>query len=137
MTHKFLCVTCATNAQIGMDEEYCAKNCTPSPVAKKRPRSSPMIHTPQREPKRTPFREMMQEENFPRPRVLSQSFVRPRQSSDTQEKWSDAEIRALIEFVLFYSKENSWPTHKREVFWNSASEFTRTRAGTSVCRSGK
>ena len=96
-----------------------------------------MVHTPQGEPKRTPFRELMQEENFPRPRVLSQSFVRPHQSSDTQEKWSDAKIRALIEFVLFYSKENSWPTHKHKVFWNSASEFTRTRAETGVCRSGK
>ena len=48
-----------------------------------------------------------------------------------------AEIGALIEFVLFYSKENSWPTHKRKLFWNSASEFTQTRAETSVCRSGK
>ena len=65
-----------------------------------------MVHTPKREPKGPP-REPMQEENFPRPRVLSQPFVHPRQSSDTQEKWSDAEIRALIEFVLFYSKENS------------------------------
>ena len=96
-----------------------------------------MVIRPKREPKRTPFGELMQEENFLRPCVLSQSFVHPSQSSDTQEKWSDAEIRVLIEFVLFYSKESSWPTHKCEVFWNSDIEFMRTRAETSVCRSGK
>ena len=38
----------------GMDGEYCAKDCTPSPVVKKRPRSSPMVHTPRREPKGLP-----------------------------------------------------------------------------------
>ena len=64
-----------------------------------------MVHTPQREPKRTPFRELMQEVNFPRSRVLSQSFVRLRQSSDTQEKWSDAEIRALIVCAILFQRK--------------------------------
>ena len=126
-----------SHASNGMDEENCAKDYTPEPMAKKCPRSSPTFHTPHREPKRTPFRQKMQEENFPRPRVLLQSFFLPNQGSDKQEKWSDAKLTALIEFVLFHSKGDSWPSHKREVFWNSAGEFVQTRAGGSVGRSGR
>ena len=120
-----------------MDDENCAKDSMPEPLMKKRPRSSPTLITPHRELKRTPFRQKMQDENFPRPRVLSQCFVRPKQGSDKQEKWSDPELRALVEFVLFYSEGITCPSHKCEDFWNSASEFVRTRAGSGVCRSGK
>ena len=121
----------------GMDDEICAKDSTPGPLCNKRPRSSPTLHTPQRELKRTPFRQKMQDENFSRPRVLSQCFVSPKQGPDKQEKWSDDELRALVEFVLFYSDGITWPSHKREEFWNSASEFVLTRAASGVCRSGK
>ena len=44
-----------------MDREHCVKDCTPEAMAKKQPRSSPMVPTPHREPKRTPFRQMMQD----------------------------------------------------------------------------
>ena len=121
----------------GMDDENCAKDSTPEPLTKKRLRSSPTLITPHRELKRIPFRQRVQNENFPRPRCLSQSFVPPTQGSDKQEKWSDAELRALVEFVLFYSEGIKWPSHKREDFWNSAGEFVQTKAGSSVCRSGK
>ena len=72
-----------------MDDEDCAKDSTPEPLMKKRSRSPPTLIMPHRELKRTPFRQKMQNENFPRPHVLSQCFVLPKQGSDKQEKWSD------------------------------------------------
>ena len=64
-------------------------------------------------------------------------FCFPKQGSDKQEKWSDAELQTLVEFVLFYSEGINWPFNKHEDFWNSAGEFVQTRTGSVVCRSGK
>jgi len=44
-------------------------------------------------------------------------------TQNSGEKWSDAEIKALVEFVLFHSSGYKWPTHKLDKFWNSAREF--------------
>ena len=40
-----------------MDMEYCARTPTPGIETKKRPRTSPTLHTPQRNAKRTPLQE--------------------------------------------------------------------------------
>ena len=123
-----------------MDEQECARFCTPENLTKKRSRSSPTLQTPHRESKRIPLRQWNQNcaENSevglspPRPRVLSETFSK---KSNPKEKWTDDELAALTEFVLFHTEGTTWPSHKQEGFWSAASEFVQTRSG--HCRSGK
>ena len=51
-------------------------------------------------------------------------------------KWSDSEIKDLIEFIALYhdSEQNAWPTHKKTEFWTSCAEAVNTRGNNS--RSG-
>ena len=55
---------------------------------------------------------------------------------NVKEKWCDNEVKALIEFVLFHSSGEKWPSHKQAVFWNSAGQFVKERSGSSLSRSG-
>jgi len=57
-------------------------------------------------------------------------------NSKLQEKWSDLELQAIIEFVLFQSDGSSWPAHKQEAFWNSASENVHTRGCNNIVSNG-
>ena len=57
--------------------------------------------------------------------------------SNVKEKWCDDEMKALIEFVLFYSFGEKWPSHKQAVLCNSAGQFVKERSGSSLCRSGR
>ena len=68
---------------------------------------------------------------FDQPSPVDQATQKPR------EKWSDAEIEALVEFVLFHSAGDSWPTHKQDGFWSSAGEFLQKRTKNSMRRTGK
>ncbi|XP_065900800.1 uncharacterized protein [Dysidea avara] len=123
-----------------MEELSCARACTPESTAPKRPRSSPTLLTPHRDPKRTPRTPLREKDcngNHTLPRVLSESFDRVvKKGASASTKWSDAELKALTEFILFHSEGNSWPAHKRDVYWQSASEFVHTRSGHSIYRSG-
>ena len=69
-----------------------------------------MLQTPYRETKRIPLRQLDQIRNSLSPRVLSQTFSR--RSKKAKEKWTDAELKALTEFVLFHSGGDAWPAHK-------------------------
>lgn len=51
--------------------------------------------------------------------------------------WSDNEVKALVEFILFHSKGDSWPCHNRMEFWKAAASFIKDRTNTPHCRSGK
>ena len=51
------------------------------------------------------------------------------------EKWSDSELKALVEFVLFYNTGENWPGHKQTEFWSSASTFVSSRSGVATERS--
>ena len=57
-----------------MDDQDCARACTPENSSQKRTRSSPMLQTPHREPKRIPLRQQEQNGDGLSPRVLSQTF---------------------------------------------------------------
>jgi len=121
-----------------MDEQRRIWVCTPEPTIEKRPRSSPTNLTPHRDPKRTPLRVRLDcDGNQQSPRVLSESFDHPKRRAGTQDKWSNEEVKALTEFVLFHSEGNSWPTHKEELYWQSTSQFVHGRSGQSFCRSGE
>ena len=56
----------------------------------------------------------------------------------SKEQWSVDELKALTEFFLSHTSGESWPTHKQDAFWNSASEFVKSRGGAvDVVRSGR
>ena len=79
---------------------------------------------PQRNAKRTPLRERAHNSTVhvaPRQRRLpfDQPSLVDEATQKPKEKWSDAEIEALVELVLFHSAADSWPTHKQDGFWCS------------------
>ena len=96
----------------------------------KRPRGTPTFQTPRRPRKRAPLREIVAQEGEAVP-ARRLSFDAAPQS------WSGVEVKALVEFVLFHSTGERWPTHKQTVFWSNAAEFVKKRARTSHVRSGK
>jgi len=117
-----------------MDNQECARSSTPEISSQKRPRGSPTLQTPYRKSKRIPLRQLDQNGNSLSPRVLSQTFSR--RSKKTKEKWTDAELKALTEFVLLHGEGDAWPAHKQDEFWRRASEFVQTRSGQTTCRTG-
>jgi len=77
-------------------------------------RSSPTLQTPHR---RIPIRQLYQYGNGLLLRVLSDNFCnRLSHRPKAKEKWTDAELRALTDFVLFHWDGNAWPAHKHEDF---------------------
>ena len=98
--------------------------------------------------KRTPLRENVLGNNssivVPRARRKLSTYFGPpctdliRDSGETaKEKWSNEEIKALVEFILLHMMGDNWPSHRQDVFWRNAGAFVQDRAGSSLCRSGK
>ena len=122
------------------EDEDCArskpKENTPKNAVSKRPRGSPTMHTPHREQKRVSMQESMASNGTARgilePIRLSMNDA----SGNVKEKWSNDELKALIEFILFHPSGEQWPSHKQAVFWNRAGEFVKERSGSSLSRSG-
>ena len=55
-----------------------------------------------------------------------------------KEKWTQEELQALTEFVLFHTTGDKWPAHKQPDFWKAASDFMKQRLGPVVSsRSGR
>ena len=55
----------------------------------------------------------------------------------TAAAWTDAEMRALVEYMLFYSPSNRWPsTSKKLKLWSSAAKFIHQRTRNQQQRSG-
>ena len=93
--------------------ENCARSdtevTTPKNVTLKRPRGSPTMCIPHREQKRVPLREILAastdlEPGGPEPRCLTYSIV------NVKEKWCNDELKALVEFILFHSSGEQWPS---------------------------
>jgi len=71
--------------------------------------------TPHREQKRVALREILAASNDlepegPEPRCLTYTNV------NLKEKWSNDELKALVQFILFHSSGELWPSHKQEEF---------------------
>jgi len=118
---------------------------TPSEL-RKHPRSSPTYLTPHRSEKRVPLWELVAKNGSDAaaaPRLLSEAFQCLDETSQgtkvvrpcKDEKWSDSEIKALVEFLLFHCTGECWPSHKKMEFWSSASDFVHARSGCNT-RSG-
>ena len=58
--------------------------------------------------------------------------------SDSKKKWTEQEVKALAEFILFHTPgDYKWPSHKQSIFWASASKFVEHRVKSPpVYRSG-
>ena len=109
---------------------------TPKRRLHKRDRGSPTGQTPVQDPKRV--REKPPLRSFAAP---LRSLVRPRKQLDfsspesqpqlTQERssWSDTELTALVEFVLFRGTADRWPGTKNRRFWESTATFVGQRSG--------
>ena len=66
----------------------------------KRPRGTPTKTTPQRPPKRTALHERISEG------VSHTSVDSTPAERETAGSWTEAEIKALVEFVLFHEKDD-------------------------------
>ena len=100
----------------------------------KRPRSSPTCLTPRQCQKRVPLRELAANSTqCLEPRRLS---YQSDSSHPAKEKWTPNETSALIEFILFHTTGDRWPTHKQMVFWKYAGEYVQTRSASNNYRSG-
>ena len=140
-------------------EEECE---TTELTVNKRHRSSPTLSTPHRAQKRVPLRELANHEARERlaPRRLVSTVpatVNPDDNASNsyttvsiflnyttmfvsivylKEQWSENEVEALTQFVLFYTSGEKWPAHKQSNFWTGASDFIQQRVGTDITRSG-
>ena len=91
----------------------------------------PPYHTPRRPPKRTPLRVRDQQQQVERRRLSYEA-----EPKSGPSPWTEEEIKALVEFILFYEKDNKWPSHKRSEYWKGAGRFIQIRCRCSQ-RSGK
>ena len=121
----------------------------------KRPRGTPTFLTPTKPSKRRVPRRMLHgvpSARQARRRLAVEDVEGPQQSDHhpvdeqriptrysrrSNDTWSNAEIKALVEFILFHCEGNKWPSHHRMEFWNAAAAFVMTRAKASHQRSGK
>ena len=101
------------------------------------PRSSPTCLTLRQCQKRTPLRELAASPpnsiQHLEPRRLS---YQSDSSHPVKEKWTPTETSALVEFILFHTTGDRWPTHKQMVFWSNAGEYVQTRSASNNYRSG-
>lgn len=135
------------------------RNVTTEITVNKRCRSSPTLCTPHRAQKRIPLRELANHEASLAPRRLVSSVSATLNPVDNasdsyttvliflnynmfvsfaylKEQWSENEVEALAEFVLFYTPGEKWPAHKQSNFWTGASDFIKQKVGTDITRSG-
>ena len=68
--------------------------------------------------------------------TLAPNQLFTRCSNSLKEKWSSAELKDLVEFVLFHCTGELWPSHKQMGFWETASTFVASRSDSIAYRSG-
>ena len=105
----------------------------------KRPRTSPTYETPIRPHKRKSLREVAEKENLllPRRKLLSPTNTELEyESSKGPGSWDYEEVKALVIFILFHCKGDSWPAHRRMDVWDEAGKFIKMKSGSPHQRSG-
>ena len=110
----------------------------------KRPRSTPTFLTPMRPKERVPLKEIADPGTVQPKRLVFQTTAAADVDPDNDIPeydcrglgWSNAELRALMEFIMFHGTGESWPTHHRRRVWEAAS-FIKTRVATTTAKSGE
>ena len=102
----------------------------------KRPRTSPTYETPIRPHKRRSLRELADKENLLLPRRKLLSSPPNTELSEGAGNWGHEEVKALVMFILFHCKGDSWPAHRRMDMWNEAGKFIMMKSGSPHQRSG-
>jgi hypothetical protein len=102
----------------------------------KRPRASPTYETPVRPHKRRSLRELADKENLLLPRRKLLSVPTSTELSEGAGNWGQEEVKALVMFILFHCKDDSWPAHRRMDVWNEAGKFIQMKTGNAHQRSG-
>ena len=115
-------------------------------TTQKRPRGSPTLLTPRNEAKRPYFdrssRLTSRRRIFSSPaKILAAVPAQQRPQEDESQhhkrtvvdQWKDAEIKALVEYVVMHSC-GSWPAHHQQSFWEAAAMHVKMK--TSAERTG-
>ena len=82
---------------------------------------------------------MAEKENLllPRKRLLTPTSTGIElESSKGPGNWNDEEVKALVMFILFHYKGDSWPSHKRMEVWDAAGKFVKMKCASQHQRSG-
>lgn len=94
-----------------------------NPGGMKRSRGTPTMLTP-RPPRKRAVRRL----------TFADQEDRDRADYNT---WSEDEVKALVEFVLFHSNTKAWPSHNHQSFWSNAAVYVKHRSSSTCKRSGK
>lgn len=54
-----------------------------------------------------------------------------------REPWSEREVKALVEFILFHGTGDKWPATKNDSFWSKAALFVKQRTGACTLRTSE
>lgn len=98
--------------------------------SRKRLRCSSTPVTPHTARKRVPLRESAAQEGE---KILARRLFVP----GFQDVWTESELKALVEFVLFHGTGDHWPTHKQKLYWKNAAEFVKKQTAACHVRSRK
>lgn len=59
------------------------------------------------------------------------------QGEGGHEPWSEQEVKALVEFILFHGTGSKWPATKNDAFWSKAASFVKERGGACTLRTSE
>ena len=104
---------------------------TPGHETTKRPRSTPSFLTPMRPKKRVPLKEIADPGTMQPKWLVFQTTAAADVDPDDDVPehdyrslgWSNAELRALVQFIMLHGTGESFPTHHRMRVWEAAASF--------------
>ena len=86
------------------------------------------LSTPRRPRQRVPLRQL--------PETVSRKQLFEPEASISSLPWSEKEVKALVEFILFHDSCDRWPSTKNTKFWKAVSLFVHQRSGADMSRTG-
>ena len=81
------------------------------------------------------FEELASNFNFQIP--IGKQLFEKEDCGRSVEPWTENEIKALVDFILFHGAGEKWPTTKNDTFWRKAALFVKERSGVHTLRTSK